>query len=146
MMDSVVWTSMMLVSGGVQMALFLPVGIRFGLFGLARLGYGWAAAHSVYIWGTMLALASSVIGVWAWTVASRHLPMALAAQLVVLETVFGVIFGAAARSQWPGPVETVGIILLIVGVVIAIRVFYRQPGRPERAGGSDASEMPESPH
>ncbi|HVJ31519.1 MAG TPA: DMT family transporter [Terriglobia bacterium] len=136
-MDSVAWTSMMLISGGVQMGLFLPVGIHAGLFGLASLGAGWAEARSVYLWGTILAVASSVIGVWAWTVASRRLPVALAAKLVVLETVFGVVFGAAVRDQWPGPAETIGMILLVIGVVIAIRVFYVRSDRHEAISAID---------
>jgi drug/metabolite transporter (DMT)-like permease len=122
--DSTIWTALLLVSGGLQMILFLPFGTALGLFELAKRGASWDAAHTVYISGAMLALLSSVVGAWAWTIAARRLPVSLSAQLVVLETVFGAVFGLAVRREWPDIIETLGIVALLAGVVFAIRVFY----------------------
>jgi drug/metabolite transporter (DMT)-like permease len=124
MADSAIWSALMLVSGGLQMILFLPFGTAFGLFQLAERGASWDAARAVYISGAMLAVFSSVFGALAWTIAARRLPVALSAQLVVLETVFGAVFGLAVRRQWPDVIETFGIVSLMSGVVFAIRVFY----------------------
>jgi drug/metabolite transporter (DMT)-like permease len=133
MADSMIWTALMMVSGGLQMILFLPLGAAFGLFGLAKQGAGWDTAHAVYISGAMLALFSSVVGAWAWTIAARRLPVALSAQLVVLETVFGAVFGLAVRREWPDVIETFGILSLIFGVVFAIRIFYSRSSAEESA-------------
>ncbi|WP_434723785.1 hypothetical protein [Mesorhizobium sp. RIZ17] len=92
------------------------------MFGLSRLGASWDLAGNVYLWGGSLAILASVGGVWSWNVAARNLPIALAAQLIVSETVFGVIFGLAAHGRWPSSAETCGIVSLIAGVVSAIHV------------------------
>jgi drug/metabolite transporter (DMT)-like permease len=80
-----------------------------------------------------MAILASVGGAWAWTLAARNLPVALAAQLIVSETAFGTIFGLAAHRRWPTLSETIGITVLIVGVIIAIQVFY---GRRQLAEAS----------
>src|SRR5690606_5040220 len=93
------------------------------------LGLGWEDASRLYIWGVSLAIIASVGGAWAWTVASRKLPIVLAAQLIVSETAFGVVIGLAVAGRLPTPIEAGGIVLLISGVVRAIAAFH-QPGRP----------------
>lgn len=121
--DSGLWTALTLIGGGVEMLLFFPLGLKFGLFELPILGFGWSMAAPLYLWGASLALLASVGGVWAWTLAARNLPVALAAQLIVSETAFGVIFGLFAHHRWPTPAEAAGVVLLIIGVVMAIRAF-----------------------
>ena len=124
-MDSSVWSAMLLIAGGIEILLFFPIGSFIGLFNIPELGLSWASASSLWIWGISLAFISSVGGVWAWTIASRRLPIALSAQLVVFETIFGVIFGLITRHRWPTALDISGLILLIGGVIIAIRVFYK---------------------
>ncbi|RWB37276.1 MAG: DMT family transporter [Mesorhizobium sp.] len=123
-MPSSVWSALILVGGGVQMLAFLPVGTTIGLFQLPKLGFGWEAAGPLYLWGVSLALLATVCGVWAWNVASRNLPVALGAQLIVSETAFGVIGGLVVHARWPTEMEAAGIAVLIAGVVLAIRVFH----------------------
>ncbi|NRQ16532.1 Inner membrane protein YtfF [Ensifer sesbaniae] len=125
-MPSGTWSALILIGGGVQMLAFYPVGAAMGLFQLPELGFGWEAAGSLYLWGTSLALMATVCGVWAWNVASRALPVALAAQLIVSETAFGVIGGLVVHARWPTMMEATGVVVLIAGVVLAIRVFYGQ--------------------
>lgn len=125
--ESGTWTALILVTGGIEMLMFFPVGSLFGLFEIPRLGLGWHEASRLYIWGVSLAIVASVGGAWAWTVASRKLPIALAAQLIVSETAFGVAFGLVVAGRWPTPIEAGGIVLLIIGVVRAIGTFHR-PG------------------
>lgn len=123
-MTSGVWTALTLVGGGVQMLAFVPVGMAMGLFEFPRLRLGWEIAAPLYIWGVSLAIMASVGGVWAWNIAARNLPVALAAQLIVSETAFGVIGGLIVHSRWPTLAESAGITILIVGIVAAIRVFH----------------------
>jgi drug/metabolite transporter (DMT)-like permease len=88
------------------------------------LGFGWSAAGNLYVWGTTLALLATVGGVWAWNIASRSLPVALAAQLIVSETAFGVIGGLVVHARWPTPIAVAGVVVLIAGVVLSVRIFY----------------------
>lgn len=125
-MTSRIWTALTLAGGGVQMLAFLPFGMAMGLFEFPRLGLGWQAAAPLYIWGVSLAVLASVGGVWAWNVAARNLPVALAAQLIVSETAFGVIGGLIVHDRWPTPSEAVGVTMLIAGVIVAIQVFHKK--------------------
>ncbi|MDX0770033.1 DMT family transporter [Sinorhizobium medicae] len=123
-MPSGVWSALILVGGGVLMLAFYPVGASMDLFKLPTLGFGWSAAGSLYAWGVSFALLATVGGVWAWNVASRSLPVALAAQLIVSETAFGVIGGLLVHARWPTPIEVAGVVVLIAGVVLSVRIFY----------------------
>jgi drug/metabolite transporter (DMT)-like permease len=125
-MDAGVWTALILAGGGVEMLAFVPFGLAIGVFNIPRLGLGWEAAGPLYLWGTSLALLASVGGALAWTFAAQRLPVALSAQLIVSETVFGTIFGLVAYGRWPTLTEIGGIVFLIAGVVTAIRVFHSE--------------------
>ncbi|MBY5458532.1 DMT family transporter [Rhizobium leguminosarum] len=123
-MPSGMWSALLLVGGGVLMLAFYPIGATMDLFRLPTLGFGWSAAGNLYVWGTSLALLATVGGVWAWSIASRTLPVALAAQLIVSETVFGVIGGLVVHARWPTPIEVAGVVVLMAGVVLSVRIFY----------------------
>lgn len=123
-MPSGVWSALILVGGGVLMLAFYPVGAAMDLFRLPTLGFGWSAAGSLYAWGVSLALLATVGGVWAWNIAARSLPVALAAQLIVSETAFGVIGGLVVHARWPTPIEVAGVVVLIAGVVLSVRIFH----------------------
>ncbi|UHD45768.1 hypothetical protein LUX29_00425 [Aureimonas altamirensis] len=51
--------------------------------------------------------------------------MALAAQLIVAETIFGLIYGFLFEARWPVPAEWIGAGIQIAGVAAAIGVFTR---------------------
>ena len=123
-MDDGVWTGIMMVGAGAGMLAFLPFGLMAGVFAIPRLGLHWDVAAPLYRWTVGLALTQNIGAAWAWTVASRRLPVALAAQLITMEPTFGTIFGLIVRRQWPTPAEGVGMALLLIGVAISIRVFH----------------------
>lgn len=129
-MTSSIWTSLTLVGGGVQMLALFPIGLALDLFEFPRLGLAWETAAPLYIWGISNAVFAMVGGVWAWNVAARNLPVALAAQLIVSETAFGVIGGLIVHHRWPTAPEAVGIVLLLAGVIVAIRIFYGERAAP----------------
>jgi drug/metabolite transporter (DMT)-like permease len=87
----------------------------------------WSAlmAGRLYLWGASLGVLASFGGAWAWNIATRNLPVVLAAQLIVSETAFGAILGLIARHQAPTLEEAIGLAALIVGVVGAVHVFRR---------------------
>ncbi|MEQ1405012.1 DMT family transporter [Rhizobium sp. YS-1r] len=74
-------------------------------------------------WALLTGLAGSWFATWCWVVASRRLPIALAAQLIVAETVFGLAYGFMFEARWPSGAEWVGAALQIFGVAAAIRAF-----------------------
>ncbi|HKP25523.1 MAG TPA: DMT family transporter [Dongiaceae bacterium] len=125
-MDTGVWTALILVGGGVQMLVFMPVGLALGVFHFPQLGLGWDVAGSLYLWSISLAFLASVGGALAWTFAAQRLPVALSAQLIVSETVFGTIFGLAVHGRWPTPTDILGIVFLVAGVMTAIHVFHSE--------------------
>jgi drug/metabolite transporter (DMT)-like permease len=132
-MPSAVWSALTLVGGGVLMLAFYPIGSAMDLFQLPKLGFGWSAAGTLYLWGIPLALLATVGGVWAWNVASRNLPVALTAQLIVAETAFGVVGGLVVHGRWPTAMEVIGVAILIAGVVLSIRAFHQRQLRSGEA-------------
>lgn len=74
-------------------------------------------------WGLLMGFAASWLATILWIQASRLLPVALTAQLIVSETVFGLFFGFLWEQRFPTMAESVGITLQIAGVIAAIFVF-----------------------
>jgi hypothetical protein len=66
---------------------------------------------------TSIALAAlgSIAGSWAWTIASKRLPIGLASQLI-------------ASQWWPAWEEACGVACMVIGVVAALRAFQRDIG------------------
>lgn len=123
-MDAATWTALILVGSGVEMLILMPVGLALGVFNIPELGLAWERAAPLYVWGTGLAILASIGGAWAWTFASQRIPVALSAQLLVSETIFGTIFGLAVHGRFPTYAEMFGIVFLIAGVLMTIRFFY----------------------
>ncbi len=76
-------------------------------------------------WAAVMGLGGSWLATWCWVVASRRLPLALAAQLIVGETVFGLIYGFLYEGRWPSAAESCGAALQIGGVIAAVALFHR---------------------
>lgn len=123
-MDAGIWTALILAGGGLEMLAFVPIGLALDVFKIPYLGLGWENAAPLYLWGTSLAVFASIGGALAWTLASQRLPVALSAQLLVSETIFGTVFGLAVHGRLPTTTEAAGIAVLITGVVTTIRVFH----------------------
>ncbi len=83
-------------------------------------------------WALVMGLAGSWVATWCWSIASRDLPLSLSAQLIVAETVFGLLYGFIYEQRWPALAEWGGILLQLVGVGLAITVFS-QPRKQHSA-------------
>jgi len=99
------------------------------VFKIPQLGLDWNTAAPLYGWAALLASVSTVGGALAWAVAARRLPVALSAQLVVAETIFGTIFGLIAHGRMAIATEIGGIAVLIAGVVTAVAAFHAERER-----------------
>ena len=77
----------------------------------------------------LLGIATSWIATWCWNRAGQLLPSALAGQLIVFETLAGVVYSYAWRVAVPPALVIAGTAVLIGGVVVAIRRFSDHAGQ-----------------
>lgn len=56
-----------------------------------------------------------------WNMASRRLSPSLAGQLIVSETVFGLVYAFAWDGSWPLPLQWLACLLFVLGIVSSIR-------------------------
>lgn len=96
---------------------------------------------SFFIGGFLLGVISSWLGHRCWNRASRRLPISLAGQLLIFETVFGVI--AVYLFEWEIPtwVEITGTVVMLGAIGYSTRLFYKMaktsPSRASENSGSD---------
>lgn len=81
---------------------------------------------SFFVSSVILGLFSTWIGNFLWNTASFYLPISLAGQLTVLETIFGILFFYILKQSVPSAFEIMGIITLLVGVFYAIKQFTEE--------------------
>lgn len=92
--------------------------------------------------GTVLALCASVIGNACWNRATRLLPLTLTGQLIVFETLFGLLYGYCWAHRGPTWTEAVATACLLSGVAWA--AFVHRQGRltsPGAASGEAQSSV-----
>jgi drug/metabolite transporter (DMT)-like permease len=85
------------------------------------------------LWAAVMGIAGSWLATLAWMIAARLLPLALAAQLIVAETVFGLFYGFLFEARLPTVAEAGGSLLQLAGVGMAIAVFSPRRARQARA-------------
>ncbi|OYU98610.1 MAG: EamA family transporter [Burkholderiales bacterium PBB5] len=69
-----------------------------------------------------IGLLASWLGTLCWNEASQRLPTALVGQLIVFETLSALVYAFVLRGQAPAPATLAGVVLLVAGVVWALRV------------------------
>lgn len=75
----------------------------------------------------ILGLLCSWLGAFLWNQASLRLPVSLAGQLTIFETIFGAIFVYAVEQRQPPLIEIAGIAVLLTAIVYGIRIFAHKP-------------------
>jgi drug/metabolite transporter (DMT)-like permease len=109
--------------------------IGFGLFWVSTLASGAAvdgAPHFPMPWGpdpwrfvglmSAIGLFGSWLGTLCWNEASQRLPTTLVGQLIVFETLSALAYAYLLRGTWPASLTMLGIVLLVAGVIWALRV------------------------
>lgn len=81
----------------------------------------------------MLAIAifCSWVGAWCWNVASQRLPTVILGPLIVFETLAGLLYTFILRQSLPPLLTFSGILLLVLGVVSAVRARPEKPALQE---------------
>ena len=69
-----------------------------------------------------IGLLASWLGTLCWNEASQRLPTTLVGQLIVFETLSALAYSFVLRGQWPEVATLAGIVLLVAGVISALRV------------------------
>lgn len=69
-----------------------------------------------------IGLLASWAGTLCWNEASQRLPTTLVGQLIVFETLSALAYAFLLRREWPHPGTAAGIVLLVAGVLWALRV------------------------
>jgi drug/metabolite transporter (DMT)-like permease len=69
-----------------------------------------------------IGLFASWLGTLCWNEASQRLPTALAGPLIVFETLSALSYAFILRGAPPAPAALFGVLLLVAGVVLALRV------------------------
>lgn len=122
------WTCLMMIGAGLAALLLTPLAWATDLLRLPVLGIATPAALQLYGWALLIALLSSVIGAWAWNLASRRLPMVLSGQLIALESLFATALGLAFHGRLPSLAESLGLALILLGTACSVRIILA-PGR-----------------
>jgi drug/metabolite transporter (DMT)-like permease len=118
--DGLQWTGLQGIGAAIGSLFLLP---------LTSLGSSATiAAPDLYRligWALVMGLAGSWFATWCWVVASRRLPLALSAQLIVAEAIFGLVYGFMFEGRWPTVAEAIGATFQFTGVCSAIAVFSK---------------------
>lgn len=118
--DGLQWTGLQGIGAAIGSLLLLPL----ASFDLAEAAYASETTRFI-VWAVVMGLAGSWFATWCWVVASRRLPLALAAQLIVAETVFGLAYGFLFEGRLPSPAEAIGATMQIAGVFFGIAAFIK---------------------
>lgn len=119
--DVLHWTGLQGIGSAVVSLLLLPM-TSFEVMGSASS----EEIRNFVGWSVVMGLLGAWFATWCWMVASRRLPLALSAQLIVAETLFGLAFGFLFEQRWPTTAETIGAMLQFTGVCLAIAAFSRR--------------------
>jgi hypothetical protein len=90
-----------------------------------RAGAARVLAHSMF--GARQWRASPPFAALAWTFAAQRLPVVVAEQLIIMETIFGTTFGLMVHHRWPTVAETSGMGLCSGGILLIISSSRRVP-------------------
>lgn len=74
----------------------------------------------------VLGILCSWLGSYLWNQASFHLPVTLAGQLTIFETIFGVLFVYLLAGEFPLQLECIGIVILLGAVIYGIQVSNKE--------------------
>jgi drug/metabolite transporter (DMT)-like permease len=105
----------------------LAAGPAVALDAMAHPALDWACFWAV---SAGLALFASVLGNACWNRASRLLPLSLAGQMIVFETIFALLYGFAWEWRLPAGLELLAIACLLAGVLWCARLHAARAATP----------------
>lgn len=86
----------------------------------------WNENLKTFLFGTaILGILCSWVGGFLWNYASIYLPVSLAGQLTIFETVFGLLFVYIMEQRLPTIAESTGMALILVAVWYGLQTFRK---------------------
>lgn len=128
------WNLLIGVMTGAQALLLVPLVLLIGL-----------APHPAGEWLEFAAVASgvailaSIVGNALWNRMSRLLPLTLAGQMILFETLFALLYGFLWERRLPTPLEATAIVLVVASVLSCVSAHRPQPARREARYGSSTA-------
>lgn len=120
-------------------ALLLTVGALAAGAAFAGPARDWLRFWSIV---SVVALGASVIGNQLWNLACRRVPVTLSGQLLLFETLFGLLYGFLYQRQAPRALEWLAIVLLVAGVAGAVWRHAAARQREEAGAGACGASLP----
>lgn len=121
------WTSLQGLGAAAVSLTLIPIAMLTGASALGTVPLTGPEGLTFLAWSIGLGLAGGWLATWTWSVTSQRLPLALSAQLIVSETIFALIYGFWFAGIWPTPVEWIGALMQLTGVVAAVAIFSMRP-------------------
>lgn len=123
--SSLSWTAVQGMGAGLGVILLIPLLMLFGLLEIGERGVFGAESGPLWFWALVLGVLATWGAGWLWIVASRRLPLAISGQLIVSDTVFGLLYGFMWEHRLPTVSEAAGIVLIFIGITVGIAAFGR---------------------
>jgi drug/metabolite transporter (DMT)-like permease len=116
------WSS--LVGLGTLIGVIL-IGGTASTLGLMTFDFG---SYPLEFWlgGFALGVVCSWLGFYLWNRGSILLPVSLAGQLMIFETIFGLVFVYLYETSWPSALEWMGMALMLSGIFMSVNTFRKQ--------------------
>ncbi len=122
------WSTMMGVATLFWVGVF---GLFFGFFFKEHIEmdkyFTFDATWIKFIIGAaVLGFICSWVGAYLWNKASTYLPVSLAGQLMIFETIFGLVFVYVIEQRMPPMIEFLGVTILLLSIIYAMRVSFQK--------------------
>lgn len=128
--SSTTWSNLMGIGALALSLLALPIAIRSGA---VHLYYNEVDKVVPLLVGALvMGVLVSWVGTLLWNRASGLVPISIAGQLAVVQTIAGLIYGFIWSHRMPPLLEVLGIILLFGGVLLAIQRTRKAPSVPPK--------------
>ncbi len=115
------WTTMIGISSLFWVFLFACALTPLHLFDIKKYFTIHPDLINFIIGSTILGVFCSWLGAFLWNKASLHLPVSLAGQLTIFETIFGVTFVYLFTHTIPSLQEMIGILILLSSIIYSLR-------------------------
>lgn len=122
------WSLLTGLAAGAQAVLLVPIAILAGAFQHDADGWMQFAGVSIGV-----ALVASIAGNALWNRTSRLLPLTLSGQLILFETLFGLLYAFTWEQRLPTIFEILAFVFLIAGVTSCLAA-HRQSAKEANIG------------
>lgn len=118
------WSTMMGLCALALSLVALPVAVGAGAVQFGGVDKIFPLVLGALVLGVLV----SWVGTVLWNRASGSVPISIAGQITVVQTIAGLIYVFAWSRRMPPPLEVLGITLLVSGVLLAIQRTRNVPG------------------